>query len=206
MTNLPDLTIPPDVAYVGDLALIRPAYTTRIKEIKDRAEIDSTLMRNIEMLVNDSFRERGMKIVPDYFSLPLWDSFQYLLIIQDLMKDRDAGVLIAFKPDDFIVYDKIAVHPGYRGRHFMTKLISAARVIDKRMHGQIDAGARTSDKTVHEKYRRLSDYSVFVPGHDNKTNYWVHIFNGSNSNGIAPKREKSVSSLIEIPSTFESLG
>src|SRR3989338_5270180 len=99
----------PDIVYFGDLAFIKPAYTTRINQIHDKAKLDETLAKGIEALINDSFRERGMKLVPDYFSLPLWNSFQYLLIMQDLMEGGDAGVLIAFKPEDFIVYDKIAV-------------------------------------------------------------------------------------------------
>ena len=57
------------------LSFVRPVYTTRTRVITDRLVIRE-VQQKLELLINRSFMERGMKLLPEYFSMPLWDSFQ----------------------------------------------------------------------------------------------------------------------------------
>ncbi|MBI2650285.1 GNAT family N-acetyltransferase [Candidatus Woesearchaeota archaeon] len=197
---------PPDFEHVGDSALLWPPYTTRINVIADKGDITPEIEERLETLINDSFRARGMKLDSRYFSMPLWESFQYALIMEDLMAGRYVGTLLAFKPEDFVIYDKIAVHPGHRGRHYMTKLVQAARTRDKRLHGAIDAALKTSDKTAHEKYLHVCDSSAFVPQNELHSNYWVHFFDGDKKEAISDARKKRIATyLVEMPRTFDEM-
>ncbi|MBI2659523.1 GNAT family N-acetyltransferase [Candidatus Woesearchaeota archaeon] len=189
-----------------DLSFVRPAYTTKTRIITDILIVREAQQR-LELLINRSFMERGMKLLPEYFSLPIWDSFQYLLVAEDLIKEKDAGVLLAFKPEDFVIIDKIAVPPEYRGRHIMSQLVRAARVHDVRTYGNIEAALRTSDRTANEKYKRVSDFSALLPQTKAHPRYWVHIFDSKSRNYAAdPKIRRIVAYLGNTPSSFESVG
>ena len=189
-----------------DLCFVRPTYTTRTKKITDRSMIGDESQQKLESLINRSFMERGMKLLPEYFSLPLWESFQYLLIVEDLLNERDAGILLAFKPEDFIIYDKIAVPPEYRRRHIMPQLIRTARAHDMRAYGHIEAALKTSDKTAHEKYRRTSDFSTLVPKAEAHPHYWVHIFSSKSRNYTTDQKIRRIADyLATMPSSFASV-
>lgn len=188
-----------------DLGFVRPAYTKRTIIITDMSTVTEA-QQKLELLINQSFMERGMNLLPEYFSLPIWDSFQYLLVMEDLLKERDAGILLAFKPEDFVIYDKIAVPTEYRGRHIMSQLVRTARAHDMRTYGSIEAGLRTSDKTANEKYKRVSDFSTLVLQTESHPNYWIHIFDSKSRNYSAdPKIKRIVAYLGNMLSSFASV-
>ena len=189
------------------------------------------LKSELEILINDSFRERGMELIPDYFSLPIWRNFKYMALTRDTEDDNKiVGGLIAFhmrtpKGTDFMLYDKIFVHPGHRGHNSYEEMIKVARAIDtetireirpKNKHA-IPAVLRTSDDGLTIKYGEISDEHFDIQngnhlgGHAPILMYHVHLLGTKD-----PVTEKSLQGYIwkageiaeyvaHLPRTFQEI-
>src|SRR3989338_4048372 len=145
---------------------------TKIDSVENGLGLTQKLKSELEVLINECFRERNMELVPDYFSLPMWHNFEYMLLLRDSQKDdRIVGGLIAFHIKmphgiDFMLYDKIFVHPDYRGNGAYKDMIAYARQFDFQVINRhypsgkplIPAGLRTSEGGLSLKYGELSDY------------------------------------------------
>jgi len=164
---------------------------TKIDSVENGLGLTQKLKSELEVLINECFRERNMELVPDYFSLPMWHNFEYMLLLQDSQKDdRIVGGLIAFRIKmphgvDFMLYDKIFVHPSYRGNGTYKDLISRARQLDfqvtKRHYPSgkqlIPAALRTSEEKLSRKYGELSDYNFERINNkgEKRIKYFVHL-------------------------------
>lgn len=155
--------------------------------------IGKELRTELERLINESFIERGMQLIPEYFELPQWKSHgNYMVLGVDAPEPKQVkigGGLIAlrdcFDGLDFMLYDKIFVHPNYRGSQTYKRLIQRARIIDRDRTKKINskaahptpAGLRTKDGCLDQKYLEVSQYRQHVPP------YFVHLFGAKDYRG-----------------------
>ncbi len=157
-------------------------------------QIGKELRTKLERLINESFLERGMRLTPEYFELPQWKSYGNYMVLgvdaSDPKQVKIGGGLIAFKDyfdgSNFMLYDKIFVHPNYRGNQTYKSLIQRARIIDRDRTKKINpqdsqhplaAGLRTKDGGLDQQYLEVSQDRIHVPP------YFVHLFGTRDYNG-----------------------
>lgn len=140
-------------------------------------KLTDDLKSELEKLINESFRDRGIELISSYFSLPLWRNFKYMILVKDIeQNNRNVGVLMSFQmwtPEEanFVLYDKIFMHPDYRGNEYYKEIIEFARELDRQLTRRyyprnkhpMPSGLRTSSPELSREYQDVSDYHFEFP-------------------------------------------
>ena len=169
----------------------KPIGFQRFVNGEDGQGLPEELKGQLERVINESFRERGFELVPDYFRLPIWHHFAYMISARELQDNKLVGGLLAFRKRtelgiNYVLYDKIFMHPDCRGNGAYKTMIAKARVIDGMLtiphngtrRPPIPAGLRTSELGLCRMYQQVSDtgatYSVQHNGEP--ITYFVQLF------------------------------
>ncbi len=153
-------------------------FRTGLGHIKDSGNLDDVIKVN-----EDAFAERGLKIVPNYFSLDRKD-IAYALVQLNEAEKPIGGIIATWHTamqemqeaglkDEYHVLDKIAVLPQYWRNGVLSKLMGTVKSLDSKL----PTAWRTSDEKINETYKKHSQISKKIGS------YWVHGINFGTNNG-----------------------
>lgn len=162
---------------------------------RDDPEI-ARLIPSLEAATNEMFSERGMRLHRPANGQPVWQNFDYAVLLQSL--GNDYGIYgevlgrMETLPDGsrIIVYEIVGLVNMSRGNGNLPRLMQNVSLRDLELTRRFEPAAeypflralRTSDEHAHETYRKRSDIFLTVPaGHGNTVlykppSYHVHLY------------------------------
>ena len=162
---------------------------------RDDSEI-ARFIPDLETTTNEIFSERGLRLHHPASGQPVWQNFDYAVLLQSLSAGYDIHGEVLGRmetlPDGsrIIVYEIVGIIKKSRGNGHLGELMQNASVMDLELTRRFEPTAeypflrtlRTSDEHAHGSYRERSDFSLTVPAmHENTVlyrpqSYYVHFY------------------------------